>query len=157
VVAPPVSPPPGPAEAIPRLPNLAPIVDFSGPARSFAPRPVPALPDIAHLASIVPKVVWRFRSTGNHASGTATWYCESGVSACPAAYPGGMYAAAGSALRVGAWRGRIVQVCGSGRCVRVKLIDWCACGGSHIVDLYGDAFRQLAPLNAGGLHVTVSW
>jgi rare lipoprotein A (peptidoglycan hydrolase) len=157
VVAPPPSPSPAAALAITATPSLAPIEDFTRPARSFAPRPVPVLPNAARVVLVVPKVVWRFRSTGNHASGTATWYCQPGVSACHSAYPGGMYAAAGPALRVGAWRGRIVQVCGNGRCVRVKLIDWCACGGSHIIDLYSDAFRQLAPLNAGGLRVTVSW
>ncbi len=44
-----------------------------------------------------------------------------------------------------------------GACVVVKLIDWCACGGSHLIDLYSDAFRRLAPLSSGALHVTVSW
>jgi rare lipoprotein A (peptidoglycan hydrolase) len=68
-----------------------------------------------------------------------------------------MYAAAGSELRVGAWRGRLVRVCSSGRCVSVRLIDWCACGGARIIDLYSDAFRRLAPLNAGVVRVTVSW
>jgi rare lipoprotein A (peptidoglycan hydrolase) len=48
-------------------------------------------------------------------------------------------------------------VCGGGRCVNVKLIDWCACGGNHIIDLYSDAFRRLAPLSSGALPVTVRW
>ncbi len=78
------------------------------------------------------------------------------MSICTSGYPGGMYAAAGPELRVGNWRGRVVRVCGNGRCVNVKLIDWCACGGSHIIDLYSDAFRQLAP-GAGGVRVTVRW
>jgi rare lipoprotein A (peptidoglycan hydrolase) len=68
-----------------------------------------------------------------------------------------MYAAAGPALRVGAWRGRVVQVCGGGRCIVVTLIDWCACGGNHIIDLYSDAFRRLAPSSTGALPVTVRW
>ena len=74
-----------------------------------------------------------------------------------AGYPGGLYAAAGPGLRIGAWRGRTVRVCGSGSCVWVKLIDWCACGSGHLIDLYGDAFRRLAPLSSGAVHVTVSW
>jgi hypothetical protein len=96
-------------------------------------------------------------STGHHASGSATWYCKPGVSVCPSSYSGGYYAAAGPALRVGAWRGRVVRVCGSGSCINVRLVDWCACGGSHIIDLFSDAFQRLAPLNAGALRVTVSW
>ena len=130
------------------------IADFAGPGPSFAARPNPSQPNTAKAANIG----WsRPRLTGRHASGSATWYCQSGVSACHSAYAGGMYAAAGPALRVGAWRGRIVVVCGGGRCVNVKLIDWCACGGSHIIDLYSDAFRQLAPLSSGALAVTVRW
>jgi rare lipoprotein A (peptidoglycan hydrolase) len=89
--------------------------------------------------------------------GTASWYCKAGVSVCHNAYPGGLYAAAGPALRVGDWRGRTVTVCGSGNCVNVKLIDWCACGSGRVIDLYSDAFRQLAPLSSGTLSVRVSW
>ena len=96
-------------------------------------------------------------STGHHASGSATWYCKPGVSVCPSSYSGGYYAAAGPALRVGDWRGRVVRVCGSGSCINVRLVDWCACGGSHIIDLFGDTFQRLAPLNAGAVRVTVSW
>ncbi|MEP6638461.1 MAG: hypothetical protein ABJC39_03860 [Chloroflexota bacterium] len=141
--------------ALPPLSSAAPIVDFSTRSRSFAPRPTPKQPSVARVQ---PKALAQFRagSTGKHATGTATWYCKTGVSVCTSGYPGGMYAAAGPALRVGAWRGRVVHVCGGGRCVNVKLIDWCACGGSHIIDLYSDAFRQLAP-GAGGLRVTVRW
>jgi rare lipoprotein A (peptidoglycan hydrolase) len=68
-----------------------------------------------------------------------------------------MYAAAGPLLRVGDWRGRVVRVCGNGRCVTVKLIDWCACPGSRVIDLYSDAFQRLAPLSEGTIQVTVSW
>ena len=89
--------------------------------------------------------------------GTASWYCQAGVSACHADYPGGMYAAAGPALRVGNWRGRTVTVCGSGSCVNVKLIDWCACGSGRVIDLYSDAFRQLEPLSSGTVSVRVTW
>jgi rare lipoprotein A (peptidoglycan hydrolase) len=135
------------------------ISDFSGAARSFDPRPAPtqrnnAAVELKARRASSPTV----RLTGRHASGAATWYCKTGVSACRAGYPGGLYAAAGPGLRIGSWRGRAVRVCGNGNCVSVRLIDWCACGGgAHLIDLYGDAFVRLAPLSAGAVHVTVSW
>jgi rare lipoprotein A (peptidoglycan hydrolase) len=89
--------------------------------------------------------------------GVATWYCLPGVSTCTSGHRGGLYAAAGSELRIGNWRGRMVKVCGNGNCVVVKLIDWCACGGSRIIDLYHDAFSRLASPSRGGIGVTVSW
>lgn len=91
------------------------------------------------------------------ARGAATWYCLAGVSACHRDYGGGMYAAAGPELRVGDWRGRNVTVCAGDDCVRVTLIDWCACPGDRVIDLYGDAFRRLAPLGTGILRVSVRW
>jgi rare lipoprotein A (peptidoglycan hydrolase) len=94
---------------------------------------------------------------GHRVKGVATWYCLPGVSTCTSGYRGGLYAAAGSELRIGNWRGRIVKVCGNGNCVVVKLIDWCACGGSRIIDLYHDAFSRLASPSSGGLGVTVTW
>jgi rare lipoprotein A (peptidoglycan hydrolase) len=90
-------------------------------------------------------------------SGAASWYCQTGVSACHYQYAGGYYAAAGPALRVGNWRGRAVRVCGGGGCVTVRLIDWCQCHGTRVIDLYSDAFRQIAPLSSGTTRVTVSW
>ena len=86
--------------------------------------------------------------------GTATWYCGS---RCTRGHPGGLYAAAGSELRVGDWRGRRVRVTAGGRSVVVTLIDTCACRGERVIDLYGDAFRRLAPLSRGVVRVTVSW
>ena len=136
--------------------TLAPIADFADEQRSFAPRPMPRQKNEARSVSKAPPMP-RASSTGKSARGSATWYCKTGVSACHNAYPGGYYAAAGPALRVGNWRGRVVQVCGSGSCVNVRLVDWCACGGSHIIDLYSDAFQRLAPLNAGAVQVTVRW
>jgi hypothetical protein len=133
------------------------IADFGDPVWSFAPRPAPSL-------AVAPNVIAAprpgFQVAGGasvRASGTATWYCKPGVSVCHDAYPGGMYAAAGPKLRVGNWRGRVVRVCGNGRCINVKLIDWCACGGGRVIDLYSDAFRRLAPLSSGTVRVTVSW
>jgi rare lipoprotein A (peptidoglycan hydrolase) len=46
---------------------------------------------------------------------------------------------------------------GNRRCVNVKLIAWCACGGGRVIDLYSDAFRRLAALSQGTVKVTVSW
>ncbi len=130
------------------------ILDFARLDRSSAVgRPAPAQPTVAKSIA-KPQGI---RLTGHHASGTATWYCKTGVSVCRYGYPGGMYAAAGGPLRVGDWRGRRVQVCGGGRCVIVTLIDWCACGNGHIIDLYSDAFQRLTPLSSGGLRVKVSW
>ncbi len=149
-------------------PPAARIGDFPVAGRSFEPRPATA-PDIAPRVVLVPTPTPRpapvarvgsGSSSGGGAhrvSGGASWYCLTGVSACHYAYPGGLYAAAGSEIRVGDWRGRTVRVCGNGNCVSVKLIDWCACSGSRIIDLYGDAFKRLAPLDAGVLRVTVSW
>ena len=91
------------------------------------------------------------------ARGDATWYCVAGVSPCHRDYGGGLYAAAGSELRVGDWRGRTVTVCAGGACIRVTLVDWCACEGDRVIDLYGDAFRRLAPLDQGVIEVSVRW
>ena len=140
--------------------ETAPVIeDFVVPVPSLAPRPEPAL-DVEPrvILAATPRPVSQFASGGgnNRASGSASWYCRTGVSACHHAYPGGMYAAAGPPLRVGNWRGRVVQVCGNGRCVAVKLIDWCACP-TRVIDLYSDAFQRLAPLNQGTVKVTVSW
>jgi rare lipoprotein A (peptidoglycan hydrolase) len=94
-------------------------------------------------------------ATSNSIRGTASWYCMAGRSACHYQYSGGLYAAAGPALRVGNWRGRTVTVCAN-NCVNVKLIDWCACP-SRAIDLYSDAFKRLAPLSSGTVRVRVSW
>jgi hypothetical protein len=66
-----------------------------------------------------------------------------------------MTAAAGPSLRVGAWRGRIVTVCAA-VCIRVRLIDWCACRG-RLIDLSDEAFAGLARLSRGLLTVSVRW
>jgi hypothetical protein len=41
--------------------------------------------------------------------------------------------------------------------VRVKLVDYCACGGGRLLDLYASAFSRLAPLSRGVLPVEVTW
>jgi rare lipoprotein A (peptidoglycan hydrolase) len=137
------------------------IQDFAAPPTTPGPRPTPAQRAAARSLAKTPAVSNTgqpgVRLTGHSATGSATWYCKTGVSACHHSYPGGLYAAAGPELRVGKWRGRHVRVCGNGHCVNVTLIDWCACGGNHIIDLYSDAFTRLAPLSSGAVHVKVSW
>jgi hypothetical protein len=144
---------PAPISTPPSARLVEPIPDFAVPSRVAPARAVPSQRNVARAISKQPP----FRPTGHRVSGSATWYCLRGVSVCHNAHSGGLYAAAGPGLRVGDWRGRRVQVCGSGSCVVVTLIDWCACGGNHLIDLYGDAFRHLAPLNAGAVRVTVRW
>ena len=156
----------GNAAPLPSIDNGAPasparIGDFTQQDRSFEPRPNPNQPERPEAlvkATPRPKPVAGTAAGGSHSvRGTASWYCKAGVSSCHYAYPGGLYAAAGPALRVGDWRGRTVTVCGSGNCVNVKLIDWCACGSGRVIDLYSDAFSRLAPLSSGTLSVRVSW
>jgi rare lipoprotein A (peptidoglycan hydrolase) len=133
------------------------IGDFQERSRSFEPR---ANPDQPVRAEALLKATPKPKPPANPSHsvrGTASWYCKAGVSACHNDYPGGLYAAAGPALRVGSWRGRTVTVCGSGNCVNVKLIDWCACGSGRVIDLYSDAFSRLAPLSSGTVSVRVSW
>lgn len=66
-------------------------------------------------------------------------------------------AAAGSELR--RWLGERVTVCrsipGKDPCVRVRLVDTCACKGRRIIDLYAVAFRRLAAQSAGVIDVRV--
>lgn len=114
-----------------------------------APSPKPSL---AHSRTPV-------SHTGRSASGVPTYYCWSGRSICTHGYPdragvADFYAAAGPSLRVGSWRGRVVSVTANGRTIRVRLIDFCACGsGGHFLDLYHDAFVALGSPR----HATVRW
>ena len=89
--------------------------------------------------------------------GEASWYCVSGRSRCPYFAHGGLFAAAGPALRVGNWRGRYVTVWYGKAHVTVQLIDSCGLGCVVTIDLFGDAFAQLAPLSAGRIDVRVTW
>lgn len=130
-----------------------------------ASRPVashPADRDVA-LNLSVPRgsVPPNLPDTATAVQGKASWYCGGG-SACTRGYPPGTLAgAAGPALRVGDWRGRIVKVCNAGGdrktlCVRVQLVDWCACP-RRVIDLYRSAFSRLASPSRGVLHVEVTW
>lgn len=91
----------------------------------------------------------RPRTTALH--GVASWYGT------------GTVAAAGPALRRSlgpGWRGELVRVSSGPRSVIVRLSDWCQCyrgtKGERVIDLGADAFRELAPLAVGVLHVEVS-
>jgi len=125
-------------------------------ARSFEPRANPKQPAKAEsVLKPTPRPTAPPNPTHN-VGGRAAWYCQNG-SGCPAGYSGGLYAAAGPALRVGDWRGRTVSVCGAGNCINVTLVDWCACGGSRVIDLFADAYRRVAPLSTGTVAVRVTW
>jgi hypothetical protein len=167
------------ADSVPGNPEPLPSIDYGAPASPIPigdfqdQRPVveprgdtdqPVRPESVLKPTPKPKPVARTSGGGggggggsHSVRGVASWYCKAGVSACHYAYSGGLYAAAGPALRVGDWRGRTVTVCGSGNCVNVKLIDWCACGSGRVIDLYSDAFSRLTSLSSGTLSVRVSW
>jgi rare lipoprotein A (peptidoglycan hydrolase) len=127
----------------------------AGPGRDRPARGGAAARPVVAYPANPPRVVTVGHAAPVRAGGVASWYCGHG-SACAAGYPGGLYAAAGPALRVGRWRGRKVVVHAGGRQVQVTLIDWCACP-RRVVDLYADAFDDLAPLGRGVLKVTVTW
>jgi hypothetical protein len=151
--------PPGGGSIGPPAPSSERISDFLEPPRWIGARPVPSLPAprAAVIGGWVPKPPPIVVGRQHRVLGRATWFCRPGYSSCTSGYPGGLYAAAGSELRIGRWRGRHVNVCSGSRCVVVQLIDWCACGGSRVIDLYSDAFRQIGSLSQGTLAVTVRW
>lgn len=141
------------------------------PAPTASPTPVQsarpkATSAAGHTASGSGTRTIRPRVISGALRGTATWYCKAGRSRCPTRYPDrsgvlDLYAAAGPSLRkaltrnFGSWRGRHVLVCAKLRCVEVKLVDWCACGGDHVIDLFWDAFHYLNPRATGGIHVAI--
>lgn len=91
-------------------------------------------------------------------SGSASWYCLPGRSACTTGYPSpGAYAAAGPEIRaaLGNWRGRTVIVSTGRVSVRVRLIDFCACPDGRLLDLYASLYGQLDSLSSGLLDVAV--
>lgn len=166
--------------AYPSTTPLAPIYErreVRRPTQSLAPRPQPRPVAVAQPKATpkpTPKATPRPRATvavvrrtlHGPVKGTATWYCLAGQSVCPWMAHTGNYAAAGPALRraLGAhWRGMTVTVSGNGHSVRIKLIDWCACGGSHVIDLFASAMSQFVghdrngrPLR-GGFPATIRW
>jgi hypothetical protein len=139
-----------PATAAPTRPALAQVAKATAVPVSVSPKAPAAAP----------------RASTGLVAGTATWYCLPGQSVCPWMAQGGNYAAAGPALRaaLGAhWRGTTVVVSGRGQTVSVKLIDWCACGGGHVIDLFASAMSQFVgadktgrPLR-GGFQASITW
>jgi hypothetical protein len=159
VIVPPAATGGAPVDAPPGI-----FTDFRNPAtrlsRVTATMPLPRRQVVQKRSKVVrvqSQAVTTKVGNSRRVKGIATWFCLPGVSACTSGHRGGLYAAAGSELRIGNWRGRMVKVCGNGNCVVVKLIDWCACGGSRIIDLYHDAFSRLASPSSGGIGVTVTW
>jgi hypothetical protein len=141
---------------------------YAPPSASFLPVVVPAAtpepstspgPSVASMRPVekahqvvptprptprpTPKPKRRFvKPTSGGIRGVATWYCLPGRSRCTHGFPAdGAYAAAGPELRaaLGNWRGRAVWVNG----VRVKLIDFCACSGDHVIDVYHATWRTI--------------
>lgn len=119
-------------------------------AARLALGPTPPV-DRAVAAPVAPHATARTASQDGP-RGVATWYGALGI-----------VGAAGPALRAflgPGWRGDRVTVCAGPRCVRVLLVDWCACGprGGRptLVDLSPAAFRRLAPLSAGVVPVEAS-
>jgi len=147
------------------IPSQVPeIVDLIENEPIIEEKPTILVENEPKVVEITPKPTKKPQNIGrnSHISGTATWYCVSGISVCHKDYPDtlgqNLYAAAGEEIRIGDWRGRTVNVCmGAGNCVAVKLVDWCACGGKRIIDLYGDAFSAIARRSDGVINVTVSW
>ena len=67
-------------------------------------------------------------------------------------------AAAGPALRRflgSSWRGTRVRVCAKGRCVTVRLSDWCQCYGVRVIDLDRASFAALASPTLGLIDVQI--
>jgi len=145
-------------QAVPTVPRATedqgPDLDAPRPGANVDRQPRDPAPTVV---PVVPAAAPPPPPTTRAVSGTPTWYCKAGRSRCTKGYPDvagqQFYAAAGPSLRVGSWRGRTVSVTANGITIKVKLIDWCACGGDHFLDLYWDAFDALGrPAKA-----TVSW
>lgn len=93
-------------------------------------------------------------------AGIASWFCIPGRSACTSGYPASCAcAAAGPLIRaaLGDWRGREVTVWRADHraSVVVRLVDWCACPGGRVLDLYAGIYGQLDSLASGLLDVEV--
>lgn len=121
-----------------------------------APRPKinrKAIPIIKDLTPEPPKVD---NGGGTRINGVASWYCLAGVSRCTYTHSGGNYAAIRRDLLF--LRGDTIGVCTDPRnCIRVTIID-CNCGpNANLIDLYSDAFRQLAPLSVGKVRVYIEY
>ena len=141
---------PSPTEQATPIPSPTPSASPTPhPTPRTTPRPTPRQ---APRAIVVPS---QPHSTSHKTTVTATWYCLPGTSRCPRGRSGGLYAAISPDLA--SLRGKRVRACYRGSCVVVKIID-CNCQAHGSIDLFADAFQQLAPLSAGRLRgVTISW
>lgn len=121
-----------------------------------APRPQISRKTKPIIVNLTPPEPKRDNGTGTRINGVASWYCLPGVSRCTYTHSGGNYAAIRRDLLF--LRGEYINVCAnSGSCVRVQIID-CNCGSNaNLIDLYSDAFRQLAPLSAGVVKVYIEY
>src|SRR5262245_41841287 len=134
----------------------APAAASRGGPESLDPATSPAFHGVPLERRALPATDTSWVGVSGAVAGRASWYCGNG-SRCTRGYPaGGLYAAAGPALRVGDWRGRMVTVSYQGRSVRLRLIDWCACP-QRAIDLYRAAFARLAPPSRGVINVTIRY
>lgn len=91
-----------------------------------------------------------------------TFYCNASppgpISICTRGYPDGagedLYAAISPDLKY--LTGRSIKVIYRGASVRVRVID-CNCQAHRAIDLYADAFDNLAPLSVGELEVDIEY
>lgn len=95
-----------------------------------------------------------FTTDTHTVSGTATWYCMSGSSACTRGYSqDDMVAAIDTDL--GFEKGDRIEVRYQDRSVVVTIVDVCGCPGERLVDLTSGAFSRLADLGLGVIPVTL--
>lgn len=150
-------------------PDIAIIPDF--PAPSASAKPTPKV--VKNVAKVEPKVVKEPKPKGPRPvtfdggiiKGRATYMCNgNGNNNCHYKYPdtpdADFYAAAGPAIRkmLGpGWRNEYIKVMKGNHSVTIKLVDWCEChkgtADERILDLYADAFEELAPLWKGKIWV----
>jgi hypothetical protein len=134
------------------------VTPRTGAERHSEPAPRPrrqptialTLPSRSLTGRIIGRASEPFRTSGRTIAGSAVWHATG---------RDGLVGAAGPLLREwlgSGWRGMTVTVC-RGRCIQVRLTDWCRCrDGRRLVDLSDEAFARLAPLSRGILGVKVT-
>jgi hypothetical protein len=145
-----VSMPTAAPTASPRASETPTATPAAMPSPSATPRPrPPQITRATHRSTASPR-------TSHSVSGVATWYCWPNghpASVCTHGYPAsGAYAAAGPELRAALgphYKGKMVWVNG----VTVRLVDFCACGGNHVIDVYHSTWITIPNPS----RVTVRW
>lgn len=136
-------------------PRVDVFVASSEPAATASPAPATRPPQSISQPQL--KAVSRptvVAPSGHTRIGVASWYCGAG-SRCTSGHPGGFYAAIRKDLLF--LRGKTITVRSGSYRVRVIIID-CNCGPhANLIDLYRDAFSQLALPSAGRIPVAISW